>query len=70
MRFTLFLSGESITYVEKSNTMTVSVSFNGNEVVDRLTSNAGKIINHIQVAGSGLEVEGSRSTLPRPTLGD
>uniref|UniRef100_M8ASC1 HMA domain-containing protein n=1 Tax=Aegilops tauschii TaxID=37682 RepID=M8ASC1_AEGTA len=40
-----------ISYDEKSNTVTVSGSFDAEEVADRLCSDAGKVITDVQVAG-------------------
>ncbi|PAN49183.1 hypothetical protein PAHAL_9G432900 [Panicum hallii] len=48
------VSIRTITYDEKSNTVTVSGPFDGEEVADRLTSDAGKVITDIHVVGSGL----------------
>ncbi|KAK3151886.1 hypothetical protein QOZ80_3AG0252020 [Eleusine coracana subsp. coracana] len=47
------VSIRSITYDEKSKTVTISGPFDAEEVADRLTSNAGKVITDIHVAGGG-----------------
>ncbi|OEL34816.1 hypothetical protein BAE44_0004162 [Dichanthelium oligosanthes] len=47
------VSIRTITYDEKSNTVTVSGPFDGEEVADRLTSDAGKVITDIHVVGGG-----------------
>ncbi|KAG2540109.1 hypothetical protein PVAP13_9NG529600 [Panicum virgatum] len=48
------VSIRTITYDEKSSTVAVSGPFDGDEVADRLTSDAGKVITDIHVVGSGL----------------
>ncbi|KAL6594111.1 hypothetical protein ACP70R_049012 [Stipagrostis hirtigluma subsp. patula] len=45
------VSIKMISYDEKSKTVTVSGPFDGEEVADRLTSDAGKVITDIHVAG-------------------
>ncbi|GJN31757.1 hypothetical protein PR202_gb20194 [Eleusine coracana subsp. coracana] len=47
------VSIRTITYDEKSKTVSISGPFDAEEVADRLTSNAGKVITDIHVAGGG-----------------
>ncbi|CAM0873325.1 unnamed protein product [Alopecurus aequalis] len=55
----------TISYDEKNNTVTVSGSFDADEVSDRLCSGAGKVITDIQVARGNQMMPGAGKVAPK-----
>ncbi|GJN40844.1 hypothetical protein PR202_gn00255 [Eleusine coracana subsp. coracana] len=58
------VSIRSITYDEKSKTVTISGPFDAEEVADRLTSNAGKVIRSSTTSTSGAEGGNQKHVTP------
>ncbi|XP_062211528.1 uncharacterized protein LOC133912686 isoform X2 [Phragmites australis] len=59
----------TISYDVKSKTVTVSGPFDAEEIADRLTSDAGKVITDIHVVGQGNQKRGAKAPKPGKVSG-